>query len=197
MALSQANQLRGERLLTDRAYYADIDEAQGDIVVAQNFLRAGVPSIVGRYSLSDFPWLSSILRIHGQVAVANTGTSALIPDPNRPAVQALNVAAFVAAPLIREGRLVAALCVTDLSPRAWSTEEVELVRDTAERTRDAIERARAEQQLRDADARKDEFLCRESHRARLRSNASPYNSGRYSRVPWKPIVQPWLPSRSS
>ena len=170
-----ANQLLGERLLTDRAYYADIDEAQGDIVVAQNFLRAGVPSIVGRYSLSDFPWVSSILRIHGQVAVANTGTSALIPDPNRPAVQALNVAAFVAAPLIRDGRLVAALCVTDLSPRAWTTEEVELVRDTAERTRDAIERARAEQQLRDADARKDEFLATLAHE--LRNPLAPIRTG--------------------
>ncbi len=172
---AEANQLLGERLVTDRAYYADIDEAQGEIVVAQNFLRAGVPSIVGRYSLCDFPWVSSILRIHGQVAVANTGTSTLIPDPNRSAVQALNVAAFVAAPLIRDGRLVAALCVTDRSPRAWTTEEVELVRDTAERTRDAIERARAEQQLRDADARKDEFLATLAHE--LRNPLAPIRTG--------------------
>jgi hypothetical protein len=35
-----------------------------------------------------------------------------------------------------------ARCVTDLSPRAWTPEEVDLVKDSAERTRDAIERAR-------------------------------------------------------
>ena len=71
---AEASQLLGERLLTDRAYYADIDEAQGDIVIARNFLRAGVPSIVGRYRLGDFPWLGPIFRIHGPVAVADTGT---------------------------------------------------------------------------------------------------------------------------
>jgi GAF domain-containing protein len=61
--------------------------------------------------------------------------------------------------LIRDGRLVAALCASDLSPRAWTAEEIELVKDTAQRTWDAIERARAEEQLREADARKDEFLA--------------------------------------
>ena len=81
------------------------------------FLRAGVPSIVGRYPLCDFPWLGPTFRRQGSVVVADTGISTLIPDPNRPAVQALNVAAFVAAPLLKDGRLVAALCVNDLSPR--------------------------------------------------------------------------------
>jgi signal transduction histidine kinase/ActR/RegA family two-component response regulator len=172
---AEASQLLGERLLTDRAYYADIDEAQGDIVIARNFLRAGVPSIVGRYPLCDFPWLGPTFRRQGSVVVADTGISTLIPDPNRPAVQALNVAAFVAAPLLKDGRLVAALCVNDLSPRAWTPEEVELVRDAAERTWDAIERARAEQQLRKADARKNEFLATLAHE--LRNPLAPIRTG--------------------
>ena len=49
----EASRLLGERLLTDRAYYAEIDEAQGYILVERNFVRAGVPSMVGRYSLGD------------------------------------------------------------------------------------------------------------------------------------------------
>ena len=47
----EASRLLGERLLTDRAYYADIDEAQGYILVQRDFVRAGVSSKVGRYSL--------------------------------------------------------------------------------------------------------------------------------------------------
>ena len=111
----------------------------------------------------------------GPVVVADTQTSPLIPDADRPAVAAVGVGAFVAAPLIRDGRLVAALVVSDLSPRAWTPEEVELVKETAERTWEAIERARAEEQLREANARKDEFLAMLAHE--LRNPLAPIRTG--------------------
>ena len=171
----EASRLLGERLLTDRAYYADIDEAQGYILVERNFVRAGVSSKVGRYSLSDFNWVGPTFRMGGPVVVADTQTSPLIPDADRPAVAAVGVGAFVAAPLIRDGRLVAALFVSDLSPRDWTPEEVELVKETAERTWEAIERARAEEQLREANARKDEFLAMLAHE--LRNPLAPIRTG--------------------
>ena len=171
----EASRLLGERLLTDRAYYADIDEAQGYILVERNFVRAGASSKVGRFSLSDFNWVGSTFRAGGPVVVADTQTSPLIPEADRPAVAALGVGAFVAAPLVRDGRLVAALFVSDVSPRVWTPEEVELVKETAERTREAIERARAEEQLREADARKDEFLAMLAHE--LRNPLAPIRTG--------------------
>ena len=171
----ETSRLLGERLLTDRVYYADIDEAQGDILVERNFVRAGVPSMVGRYSLSDFNWVGPILRTGGPVVVADTRTSPLIPDADRSAVAALRVGAFVAVPLIRDGRLVAALCLSDLSPRAWTAEEVELIKETAERTWDAIERTRAEEQLRESNTRKDEFLAMLAHE--LRNPLAPIRTG--------------------
>ena len=76
---------------------------------------------------------------------------------------------------MRDGRLVAALCVSDVSPRAWTPEEVELVKETAERTWEAIERARAEEQLREASARKDEFLAMLAHE--LRNPLAPIRTG--------------------
>ena len=171
----EASRLLGERLLTDRAYYADINEAQGYIVVQRDFVRAGVSSKVGRYSLGDFNWVGPAFRAGGPVVVADTGTSPLIPEADRPAVAAIDVGAFVAAPLIRDGRLVAALCVSDVSPRAWTPEEIELIKETAERTWDAIERARAEEQLREASARKDEFLAMLAHE--LRNPLAPIRTG--------------------
>ena len=48
----------------------------------------------------------------GPVVVADTQTSPLIPDADRPALAAVGVGAFVAAPLIRDGRLLAALSVS-------------------------------------------------------------------------------------
>ena len=170
-----ASRLLAERLLTDRAYYADIDEAQGYIRVEQNFVRAGVSSKVGRYALSDFNWVGPAFRMGGPVVVADTRTSPLIPDADRPAVASVGVGAFVAAPLIREGRLVAALLVNDVSPRDWTPDEVELVKETAERTWEAIERARAEAQLRETHARKDEFLAMLAHE--LRNPLAPIRTG--------------------
>ena len=171
----EASRLLGERMRTDRAYYADIDEAQGCILVERHFVRAGVPGVVGRYPLDAFNWMGPPFRMSGPVVVADTRTSPLIPDAERTAAAAANVRAFVAAPLMRDGRLIASLCVADLSPRAWTPEEVELVRETAERTWEAIERARAEQQLREADARKDEFLAMLAHE--LRNPLAPIRTG--------------------
>ena len=171
----EASRLLGERLLTDRAYYADIDDAQGQILVERSFVRPGVSSMVGRYSLCDFNWVGPALRMGAPVVVADTRTSPLIPDADRPAVAAVGVGAFVAAPFIRDGRLVAALSVSDLSPRAWTPQEVELIKETARRTWDAIERARAEEQLRDANARKDEFLAMLAHE--LRNPLAPIRTG--------------------
>ena len=172
---AEASRLLGERLLTDRAYYAEIDEAQGYIRVDRDFVRAGVPSTVGRFSLSDFKWVGRTLRMGRPVVVADMQTSPLIPGADRSAVAAVGVGAFVAAPLIRDGRLVAALSVSDVSPRDWTSDEVELVKETAERTWEVIERARAEEQLRDANARKDEFLAMLAHE--LRNPLAPIRTG--------------------
>jgi hypothetical protein len=43
---SRRGQPATARLLTDRAYYADIDEAQGVILIERNAVRAGLPSLV-------------------------------------------------------------------------------------------------------------------------------------------------------
>ena len=171
----EASRLLGERLMTDRAYYAEIDEAKGYLLIEQNFVRAGVSSRVGRYALSDFTWVAPTFRSGGPVVVADILTSALIPDADRPAVAAVGVRAFVAAPLIRDGKLVAALIVNTVSPRSWTADEAELVKETAERTWEAIERARAEEQLREAAVRKDEFLAMLAHE--LRNPLAPIRTG--------------------
>jgi signal transduction histidine kinase len=170
-----ASQLLGERLLVDRAYYAEINEPQDYILIEHNFVRPGVSSLAGRYPLSAFSWLGPAFRGGGLVAVDDARTSPVIPAEDRPAVAAVGVGALIAVPLIKGGHLVAALTVTEQSPRAWTANDLELVRETAERTWEAIERSRAEQQLRDADARKNEFLAMLAHE--LRNPLAPIRTG--------------------
>ena len=172
---AEASGLLRERLMTDRSYYAEIDEAQGLIQVERSSVRAGVSSMIGRYPLSDFKWVGPTFRTGGPVVVTDTRTSPLIPDADRSAVASVGVGAFVAAPLIREGKLVAALVVNDCAPRHWTPDDVELVKETAERTWEAIERSRAEEQLREAHVRKDEFLAMLAHE--LRNPLAPIRTG--------------------
>ena len=71
--------------------------------------RRSICTVRVQMGCSDF-------RVGGPVVVADTLTSPLIPEADRPAVVALGVGAFVGAPLIRDGRLVAALFVSDCAP---------------------------------------------------------------------------------
>ena len=50
-------------------------------------------------------------------------------------------------PLVREGRIAAYLAGNHATPGAWTTEEIALTEETAERTWGAVERARAEAAL--------------------------------------------------
>ena len=76
--------------MTDRSYYAEIDEAQGYIEVERSSVRAGVSSMVGRYPLADSQdGCGPAFRMGRAPVVADTQTSPLIPDADRPAVAAV------------------------------------------------------------------------------------------------------------
>jgi PAS domain S-box-containing protein len=143
-----ATRLLGERLQSDLAYYLEINEEEEYLLIERHFVRGDAPSMVGKYDLSTFPWVGPTFR-HGEpVIIHNTWTTPLIPDPERPAMDDINVGAFIAVPLVKEGVLVAALCVTNDEPRTWAEADVTLMQMTAARTWAAVEQARAEERLR-------------------------------------------------
>lgn len=61
--------------------------------------------------------------------------------------------ALIVVPLAKEGRLAAIFYLHEPLPRRWTDAEVALAEDIAERTWDAVERARAEVALRASEAR--------------------------------------------
>ena len=64
-------------------------------------------------------------------------------------MQTRQIAAFIGTTLFKGGRMVAAFGANHVRPRVWTSSEVQLVHDVAERTWDAVERARAEAALRE------------------------------------------------
>jgi len=140
--------LLGQKLDVDRVYYADIDEASGYAEIPAGYNRDGLNSIAGKYPLALFVEpLRPLLE----------GRVLCIPDTeNAPGHSAETVEAFrawragsvLAAPLMKSGRLRWALSLLDGRPRDWSEAEIALVRDTAERTWAAVQRAQVEEALR-------------------------------------------------
>ena len=153
-----ASKLLCEALRADRTLYAEIDAALGDIVIARDFVRNDAPSLVGHYPIEDFAWIGPRARMSRPTVVDDVRTAPFIPDPMRGTIVDASVGAFVAVPLIKDSRLVAALCVCELEPRAWTAAEVRLVQETAERTWSAVVHARAETALRDSEERFRLFL---------------------------------------
>ena len=131
-------------------HYVDLDEANDRIHIAREYVRPGARSIVGSYAYGPYDWVGPVFRRGECLVVDDVQTSPVIPDAARPAMSAFPVRAFMSAPLVKDGRLVAALSASVEVPRTWTPDECGLVQETAERTWAAVEQARAEAALKQA-----------------------------------------------
>jgi PAS domain S-box-containing protein len=174
---AEACRLLGERLGVDRAYYVEISEPDDYVRVGQNYVRGDSPSLVGVCLLSSYGWTVPLRRGEA-VIVANTENSELVPEADRKALTSFKVIAIAAVPLLKEGVLVGALAVTERGPREWEDTEIKLTQETAERTWAAIERARAEAALREAEVTYRSRLEQEvtARTAELRESREQYSS---------------------
>jgi PAS domain S-box-containing protein len=149
-----------------RTLYVEWDPSGAQSIVADDPTDGG-PSVEGRHLLQNAgDGVLEPLR-EGRVVVVNDLDCDDRHDPSARRVRADDFArAYIGVPLVKEGRLAACLVVQQSSRRAWTTEEVMLVEEAADRTWAAVARARAEQELREADRRKDEFLAILGHELR-------------------------------
>lgn len=143
-----ACRLLGEHLGVNRVYYPEINEAEGYAKVERDFFRGTSPSMAGKYRLTDYGWSLPFLRRGEPVIISNIYGADGIPQADLAAMETIQQLALVSVPLVKNGTLVGALTVSENTPRVWKPEEVELVRETLERTWAMAERARAEEALR-------------------------------------------------
>jgi PAS domain S-box-containing protein len=143
-----ASRLLGEQLQTDRVFYSEMDEARGQLRVERDFVRQGVPSLAGSYPLEAFAWIEQTTPKGQPAVIENVRTSPLISDAGRAVILGTHVCAFTCVPMLKNERRVGALCVAQWEPRAWKPAEIELVKETAERTWAAVERSKVETALR-------------------------------------------------
>lgn len=149
-----AARILGETLGASRVFYGEIEGDGESVVVEQGFVAPGHAERNGRYATRDFgEWLVETLRAGRLVNLPDIAAATDLSPSERGAFADLQIGAMVAAPLVKDGALVAGLWATQDVARAWTVHEVALVRETAERTWAAVERARAEAALRESEER--------------------------------------------
>ena len=160
-----ASRLLGEHLDVDRALYAEIDGEVGDeqCTIRHQYVRA-LPPFPEHVAVRGFgERLSGRLRRGEIIVVVDILTDPEYDAAQRAAWTAVQCRAAVVVGLVKGDRFVATFTVHSVVPRPWTETEVALVVETAERTWDAAERARAE-------AAHDRLLADE-RRARERAEA--------------------------
>jgi signal transduction histidine kinase len=144
-----AAEMLATHLGAGRAGYGETDETGEYLSVPTGWTDGTLPSLTGRIPAAAFgteaveawragrPWI-----------VGDAGDLGWPEVPGAPGARAA-----VAVPVSKAGRWIALLFVHDATARRWTAAETELVREVAERTRDALERVRAQARLRDSEAR--------------------------------------------
>ncbi|MBD2427265.1 PAS domain-containing protein [Phormidium sp. FACHB-1136] len=150
---AEACHLLGEQLGVDRVFYAEINEIEGYAQINHEYTQAGLPSLLGRYSLADYGASLPYLRQGETVIVADTQTAVFVPERDRLALADLGLVGMLSLPLIKDGRLVGAFTATTTTPHDWTAAEVDLVRETAERLWTTMQRAEAEAAVKDLSER--------------------------------------------
>jgi PAS domain S-box-containing protein len=146
-----ASRLLGEHLGVNRVGYAELENRE--FVVRREYAR-GVAPLAGQRPIGTFAAaLRDVFRRGETVVVSDVGSDPRFTEPERVVMQARQIAAFVGVMLLKGGQLVAAFGANNATPRSWAPIEIALIRDVAERTWDAVERARAEAALREREQR--------------------------------------------
>jgi PAS domain S-box-containing protein len=149
----EAARALGEYLGASRVGYGECQEDGETIVVTRNYTD-GVPGIEGRHRYDDCgPQLLRDLRAGRTVVRPDVAADPTLTPAEKGEHAALQLGATVHVPLLNAGRLVAVLFMHHPRARTWSAGEVALLERVAERTWDAVERARAEAALQRSEMR--------------------------------------------
>lgn len=150
LILKEAARVLGQFLGANRVGYAETQSDPQLVAVTRNFTQ-GVSSIEGIYRYQDYgpDLLHSMQR--GQTVVRHDiAHDPTLTDSEKQAHALLQLGASLNVPLVKQGHLVAILFVHYQQAHIFSTDEVALAQETAERTWAYLEQARSEAALRES-----------------------------------------------
>jgi PAS domain S-box-containing protein len=137
----------GSFMNAHRSYFVECLEREGRIVVGEEWVRDGAPSLVGSHSLYDFggtDWWRQYAS--GDFKVNDVEEDPLTRD-QAANYAPLRIRSYAVQPFKCEGPWTVCIAVTDDRPRTWSAEELALMEHVVARVWPLVERARADQAL--------------------------------------------------
>ena len=137
----------GRHLGVARCLYGEVDATDQYFCVERDWTDGSLESMARRVRFDDFGDLLEVYRAGRTLVVDDSGE-----DLRTTGIGVVRSA--IGVPLIKGGRFAAAFGVHHTEPRRWTEAEVKLVEETADRTWDAVERARAEAALRESEERR-------------------------------------------
>jgi len=140
-------EMLGAHLGANRVGYGEVQE-DGETIALETSYANGTAPLSGMHRLESFG--AAYLARHRQGLTVSCDDVAADPGEDAASWAAIDTRAFVSVPLVRDGRFSASLYVNFRAPRAWQPDELALIENVAVRTWDTVERARAEEALREA-----------------------------------------------
>ena len=139
-------EILGRTIGVSRAGYGTIDPATETILIERDWNAPGITTLAGTLHFRDYGSYIEDLKRGDTVAVADA-----YRDPRTSAtadaLKAIAAQSFVNMPVTELTGFVALIYVNHAEAREWTAAEIAFIRDVAERTRDAVERRRAEIEL--------------------------------------------------
>jgi len=173
--MAEAVRMLGRHLDVQRCYFVECLKSENLVRVSRNWLRDGVTSTEGEFSLDSFGGDAWWARYSGGTfAVENVETEPLTMD-RVDAYLKHEVRSFVTQPYRSLGPWTVVLAVTEQVPRKWSAEQLALLDNVMARVWPLVIQARTLETLRESDRRKDQFLATLAHE--LRNPLAPLLTG--------------------
>ncbi|MFS0771131.1 PAS domain S-box protein [Sphingomonas sp. 1P08PE] len=136
----------GKTLDVSATGFGRIDAAGETLVIDRDWVSDPAYQIAGEHPMRNYGSYIDDLLANRLVAIGDVRSDPRTADHSE-AFEAAGVCSLINAPVVEMGNLAAIFCVTSDRVREWDDDEIAFMREVAERTRTAIERRRAEQQL--------------------------------------------------
>ncbi|MEO7641775.1 MAG: ATP-binding protein, partial [Ramlibacter sp.] len=147
-----ASDILGRSLAVSRVGYGTIDPDAEMLHAERDWTAPGVNTLAGTLHLREYGSFIDNLKRGEFISIADVRADARTAAAAG-ALEGRSARSFVNVPVLEQGRLVAVLFVNDANAREWTAEELGFIRDVAERTRIATQRALAEKGLRESEAK--------------------------------------------
>jgi PAS domain S-box-containing protein len=136
-----------DELEADTVFYAEITSDDLFLTITDHNKNRGAGD-TGRFNVDDAlgPMLSK-LRRRRTVAVENAAEAIGARHRGKAQLSAFGEGAFIAQPVVRNGRLAAILVIAHRTPRGWTEGDLEYAEEVAARSWAAVERARSKSAL--------------------------------------------------